>query len=196
MRPSLCALAGIALCALLPLKALAAPIEVSGVRYEDSRELQGQRLVLNGAGTRYKAVFKVYTIALYLPHKADTAEAALSQPGPKHLTVTMLRDINADELGRLFMRGVEDNTPRSELSALVPGLLRMGTVFAEQKQLKAGDGFSVDWIPGQGSTVFIRGVKQGEPIKEPAFFSALMRIWLGPNPADWKVKDALLGHKD
>ena len=34
---------------------------------------------------------------------------------------------------------------------------------------------------------------QGEPIKEVAFFNALMRIWLGPAPADWKLKDALLG---
>jgi hypothetical protein len=30
-------------------------------------------------------------------------------------------------------------------------------------------------------------------VKEPAFFNALLRIWLGPAPADWKLKDALLG---
>ena len=34
---------------------------------------------------------------------------------------------------------------------------------------------------------------QGEPIKEQAFFNALLRIWLGPSPADYKLKDALLG---
>jgi hypothetical protein len=36
-------------------------------------------------------------------------------------------------------------------------------------------------------------VPQPDPIKEQAFFNALLRIWLGPNPADWKLKDALLG---
>ncbi|MGH8857241.1 MAG: chalcone isomerase family protein, partial [Polaromonas sp.] len=34
---------------------------------------------------------------------------------------------------------------------------------------------------------------QGEAFKEPEFFNALMRIWLGPQPADWKLKDVLLG---
>ena len=34
---------------------------------------------------------------------------------------------------------------------------------------------------------------QGEPVKEPEFFSALMRIWLGRSPADAMLKDALLG---
>jgi hypothetical protein len=39
----------------------------------------------------------------------------------------------------------------------------------------------------------VRGVPQPDPVKEPAFFNALLRIWLGPSPADWKLKDALLG---
>ena len=39
----------------------------------------------------------------------------------------------------------------------------------------------------------VKGVPQGEPFKEPEFFNALLRIWLGPTPADWKLKDALLG---
>jgi len=34
---------------------------------------------------------------------------------------------------------------------------------------------------------------QGEPFKEPEFFNALLRIWLGPVPADWKLKESLLG---
>lgn len=34
---------------------------------------------------------------------------------------------------------------------------------------------------------------EGEPFVEPEFFNALMRIWLGAKPADWQLKDALLG---
>jgi len=44
-----------------------------------------------------------------------------------------------------------------------------------------------------GTVITVKGVAQGEPFKEPEFYSALLRIWLGPNPADWKLKDALLG---
>ncbi len=46
-----------------------------------------------------------------------------------------------------------------------------------------------------GTIVTVKGVVQGDPIKEQAFFNALLRIWLGPAPADYKLKDALLGIK-
>jgi len=178
--------------ALASFAASAAQVDVAGVKLDDTLDLRGSKLLLNGAGVRYKAVFKVYTAGLYMGKKADTVEEVLAAPGPKRVTITMLRDIDANELGKLFTRGVEDNSPKSEMSQLIPGLLRMGQMFADQKQLKAGDSFTVDWIPGSGSLVTVRGVPQGEPIKEQAFFNALLRIWIGPSPADYKLKDALL----
>ena len=175
------------------LAAAAASVDVAGIKYDDALDLRGQKLELNGAGVRYKAVFKVYAAGLYLGKKVSTVEEVLAQPGPKRIAITMLRDIDANELGKLFTKGVEENSPRAELAQLIPGLVRMGQMFADQKQLKAGDTFHVDWLPGAGSQVVVKGVPQGEPIKEPAFFNALLRIWLGPAPADWKLKDALLG---
>jgi len=175
------------------LAAAAASVDVAGIKYDDALDLRGQKLELNGAGVRYKAVFKVYAAGLYLGKKVSTVEEVLAQPGPKRISITMLRDIDANELGKLFTKGVEENSPRGELAQLIPGLVRMGQMFADQKQLKTGDTFYVDWLPGAGSQVVVKGVPQGEPIREPAFFNALLRIWLGPAPADWKLKDALLG---
>ena len=73
------------------------------------------------------------------------------------------------------------------------GLMRMSQIFSDHKNLKSGDQFTIDWVPGTGTVIGVRGVPQGEPFKEQEFFNALMRIWLGPVPADWKLKDALLG---
>ena len=170
-----------------------AQVNVSGVRYDDSVDARGTKLQLNGAGVRYKAVFKVYTAGLYLTKKASTPEEALAAPGPKRLNIVMLRDIDSGELGKLFSRGMEDNMDRAAFSKLVPGVLRMSQIFSDHKKLVAGDTFSIDWIPGTGTVITVKGVAQGEPFKEPEFFNALLRIWLGPNPADWKLKDALLG---
>ncbi len=166
---------------------------VSGVKYEEAAVLAGSKLQLNGAGTRYKGPFKVYTAGLYLPKKAGTPEDALGVPGAKRMSVTMLREIDASELGKLFVRGVEDNMDRAAMSKLIPGLMRMSQIFTDHKKLQAGDQFTLDWVPGTGTIVSVRGVQQGEPFKEPEFFNALMRIWLGPVPADWKLKDSLLG---
>ena len=105
----------------------------------------------------------------------------------------MLRDIDSTELGKLFARGMEDNMERSEFSKLVPGVLRMSQVFTDHKRLRAGDTFVLDWLPGTGTVLTIKGQVEGEPFKEPAFFNALLRIWLGPKPADAALKTALLG---
>ena len=49
-------------------------------------------------------------------------------------------------------------------------------------------------MPGTGAVLALSGQTQAEPFREPEF-RALMGIWLGPKPADWKLKDALLGIK-
>ena len=182
--------------AALLLAALAARAEVivNGVKYDDTADLRGAKVQLNGAGTRYKAVFKVYTAGLYLPKKVATTEEALALHGAKRITLTMLRDIDSGELGKLFARGMEDNMDRKEFSKLIPGVMRMSQLFSDIKGLKSGEGFTLDWIPGTGAVVSVKGVQQGEPFKEQEFFNAILRIWLGPVPADWKLKEALLGH--
>ncbi|MBC5785518.1 chalcone isomerase family protein [Ramlibacter sp. USB13] len=181
-----------AACAFLPLWA-GAQVTVSGVKYEEAMEIRGAKLLLNGAGTRYKGPFKVYAAGLYLPKKAGTTEEVLAQPGAKRMTVVMLRDIDASELGKLFVRGVEDNMDKAAMAKLIPGLMRMSQIFSDHKNLKSGEQFTLEWVPGTGTVVSVRGVPQGEPFKEQEFFNALMRIWLGPVPADWKLKDSLLG---
>ena len=171
----------------------AATVDLAGVKLEDRATVAGSPLVLNGAGIRYKAVFKVYAAGLYLGQKADTPEAVLAMTGPKRISITMLRDIDSAELGKLFSRGMEDNMDRSAFSKLIPGVLRMSQVFSDHKKLQAGDNFLVDWVPGTGTVLTIKGKVEGEPFKEPEFYDALLRIWLGPKPADHLLKDALLG---
>ncbi len=183
----------VAAAAALLVTGAMAQVTVSGVRFEESVDVKGAKAQLNGAGVRYKAIFKVYAAGLYLGRKAGTAEEVLAAPGAKRLTVTMLREIDSSELGKLFSRGIEDNMDRASFSRLIPGVMRMSQIFSDNKRLAAGDSFSIDWIPGSGTVVMLRGVQQGAPFKEPEFFNAMLRIWLGPNPADWKLKEALLG---
>lgn len=187
-------LLGATLVALLstPL-AQAQTTEVGGIKYEQSALLGNAKLLLNGAGVRYKAIFKVYTAGLYLGSKAATTEAVLAAPGPKRMHIVMLRDIDANELGKLFTRGMQDNAPREEFSKSIAGTLRLADLFSAKKKLTAGESFSVDYVPGQGTTVLINGKASIDPIKEPEFFSALIKIWLGRSPADAQLKEALLG---
>lgn len=169
--------------------------DIYGVKVDDSVTVAGTKLQLNGAGTRYKAVFKVYVGELYTTQKVSSLDELVAAPGPKRLTMTFLREIEAGPFGKLLTRGVEDNVPKNEMSKLVPGLIRMGDIFTVNKSLLPGDIIYLDWIPGTGMVVTAKGKVQGEPFKEPEFFKAIMSIWFGPQPADFKLKDALLGAK-
>ena len=178
---------------LVSLSALAAPTEISGVRLEDPIDLRGTPIQLNGAGIRYKAIFKVYVAGLYLGRKAATAQEAYAAPGPKRLSITLLRDIDADTLNKSITEAFENNTPPDEIARFTPGVSKIRQALAEQKKLFAGDNFTIDGIPDTGTILTIKGVQQGEPMKGDQLFNALIRAWLGPKPADLKLKDALLG---
>jgi hypothetical protein len=88
---------------------------------------------------------------------------------------------------------MQDNVPRAGFSKFIPGTLRMSEIFSTHKQLKKGESFSVDYVPGVGTTVLVNGRAAAEPITEPEFFNGLISIWLGERPADVALKDALLG---
>lgn len=182
----------IAVASLAPARA--DTVELAGVKYETAEQVGNAKLQLNGAGIRYKAIFKVYTAGLYLPTKMGTPEAVYGAVnGARRIHIVMLRDIDGNELGKLFTQGMEKNSPREIFAKSINGTIKMADLFSRRKKLAAGESFSVDWVPGTGTVILVNGKVELEPIKEPEFYTALMSIWLGPSPADGPLKDALLG---
>lgn len=173
----------------------AVAVELAGVKVEDAVTVSGTKLQLNGAGIRYKGPFKVYVGDLYTTRRVSSLDDLIAAPGPKRLSMTFLREINSAEFGKLLTRGMEDNVSKQELSKIIPGMIKMGDIFAANKSFAPGDVCSLEWDPAKGLSVYAKGKLQAEPFKDPAFYRALMSIWFGNTPADWKLKDELLGVK-
>ena len=190
MKPLL----GVIVSALLSASAMAATIDLAGVKVEDSAVVGGAKLPLNGAGIRVKFL-KIYVGELFVGKKVHTLQELIAAPGPKRLKMTFLREVDSNAFGKLLTRGVQDNVAKDQFSRMVPGLIRMGEMFGSIKSLGPGDVVTDDWIPGTGLVVTVNGKVQGEPITDPEFFHGLMSIWFGPNPGDWKLKDAMLDNK-
>mgnify|MGYP002682982668 CR=1 FL=1 len=184
-----------ALALLLGATAFAATIDIAGVKVEDAVTVSGTKLQLNGAGIRYKGPFKVYVGDLYTTRRVSSLDDLIAAPGPKRLSMTFLRDINSAEFGKLLTRGMEDNVSKQELSKIIPGMIKMGEIFAANKSFETGDVCALEWDPAKGLSIWAKGKLQAEPFKDPAFFRALMSIWFGHTPADWKLKDQMLGIK-
>lgn len=182
-------------CGLLLLAgaAHAQTTEIAGVKLDNTLTLGNTKLQLNGAGIRTRFFVKVYVAGLYLQGKASTPDAVLKMAGPKRMHVVMLRDIDATLLGNLLIRGVEDNTSQADFFKFAGSFSRLSNIFNERKKLAAGESFDLDYVPGVGTVVSVNGKPDAQPFKEPEFFTALMRIWLGDKPADSDLKRALLG---
>jgi len=170
--------------------ALAAP----ATKFEPTAEVRGTRLQLNGAGTRYKAIFKVYDMALYTTKKVGTPEELLSAPGPKRLYFVALRELPGTDLGRLFIKGLSENSPKEQVQKHALSTTRFIEIFSGKSKMLPGESFAMEFTPGKGTQFFITGQPQGEPVGDDEFFGMVLKIWVGASPADEGLKDALLGH--
>ena len=167
----------------------------SSTRFEPAAQVAGTKLQLNGSGTRFKAIFKVYDMALYTPRKVGTVEELMALAGPKRLQFTALRELPGTDLGRLFVKGMSDNAPREVTLRHTLSTTRLIEIFSGRSKLAPGDSFAMDYTPGKGTQFFIQGQPQGEPVGDAEFFGLVLGIWFGPSPADRTLKEALLGHE-
>lgn len=172
---------------------LAQAAEVAGVKVEESAKVGGKDLVLAGAGLRTKTVFKLYVLGIYLGKKETTQAGVLAAQGPKRAKIHVLRTLTGEEFGGAFLAGINKNLDKEEKSKFVNQLLKFGELFETLPPLQPGDTVMADWIPSQGTIITINGKQIIEPLPDPAFFNAILRIWYGDKPAEVALKHALLG---
>src|SRR5688572_26930385 len=166
--------------------------EVAGVRIDDKTRVANADLTLNGAGLRKRAFFQVYAIGLYLPQKSPSAAAVLEQPGPKRVSIHMLRDVGADAFTEALADGIRANHSEAETKALEPRVKALGSIMAELKEAKKGMAIALDWN-GKDTILVAQGEPRGQPIPGEDFYRALLRIWVGDKPVQDDLKKALLG---
>ena len=182
--------AALALAIALPA---AAAIDVNGVKFDDTNNVAGKDLKLNGAGMRTKLIIKVYAAGLYLPEKSKNVAEILKMDGPRRVTLVMARDVSSEDLGKAFMDGINENLDKAEKAKFVTQINKFGEMFASVDQIKKGDVLHMDWIPGTGTVCELNGKKIGGTAIDLGFYNAVLRIWLGDRPADSSLKPALLG---
>lgn len=183
-------------CVVFSLASNSMATEVAGVKLTDTEHVGNQELKLNGAGVRYKAIFKVYVAALYLGDKKATTPEVLALPGAKRMTLVLLRDVSSNDFAQAFMAGIQKNSEKAERGKVITSLLKFGELFATVPEMKKGDIVTADWLPGTGGVFLHNGKRLGETINDALFYSIFLKIWLGDNPADAKLKRQLLGEKE
>lgn len=181
--------------ALATALALAGPVAVAapGTAFEPTIQMQGTALLLNGAGTRTRAIFKVYDMALYTTRKVGSPTELLALGGPKRLHFVALRELPGTDLGLLFIKGLQANSPKDLVQKHAASSTRLIEIFSGKSKLLPGDTFSMDFTPDKGTQFYITGQAQGAPVGDAEFFNMILRIWVGPASVDSQLRDELLG---
>ena len=152
-----------------------------------------QPLMLNGAGIRSKFIFSIYIGALYLPSKQTTVTAILQHNTPRRVMMYCLyHEIDKAKLVDAWNEGFSDNSDKQTLKQLHDRLTEFNRLFPP---LHKGDTVYLDYAPDKGTTLTFNGKVLGN-IPGEDFNIALLKVWLGDDPADSSLKAAMLGNED
>lgn len=166
--------------------------EVAGVTLPEQVKLADTTLKLNGAGIRSKFFFDIYVGALYLPQITKDAETAINMPGPKRVLMHFLyKEVSRKNLIDGWSDGFKNNLSGEQFKALKAKLEAFNQLFVT---VKRGDHITLDYLPETGTRVSINEQIKGS-IPGKAFYPALLRVWLGEEPADSDLKEAMLGNE-
>lgn len=157
------------------------------------RAEQGQSLVLNGAGTRFRTVLRVYDLALYTPKKTSSREALMNGNLPCRLEFVALRELGSTDIGLAFIKGMKANASREQVARHLPAMSQLIEIFSSRQKLAEGDRFGMEYVPGKGTVFRIDGRSHGQPVGDAEFFRLVLGIWLGDSAVEPLLRDALLG---
>jgi len=184
----------ISICLML-LTGVAQAREFKEVNIPDKMVLVGTNtdIIINGVGMRTKFFFDIYIGALYLETAAKTSEDILSQNGAKRVFMHFVYDeVPAEKLVNGWNEGFEGNLSEQQLAGLAERIKAFNAMF---DTVHAGDEILLDYLPDHGTRVTIKGKVKGV-IEGKDFNDALLNIWLGDEPADEGLKEAMLNADD
>lgn len=167
-------------------------MEVAGVQVPDHISVAGRDLVLNGAGLRRFLLMNVYVAALYLPERRHDTPAILGKETSRGFQLTLLRDLSTEQNLEALKGGLIANNSPSELEAIRREVDRFLGYIKELHEVTAGTVIQLDYLPGMGTRVSANQRYLGT-IPGEAFNRAVLKIWLGEDPVQAGLKQALLG---
>lgn len=162
---------------------------LGGVHIEESFSTSNTQLVLNGAGIRSKFFMDLYVASLYTPKAIQQVEAIIGSPVLAIRLDILSTMITSDKMNAAINDGFK-NATQGNTQAIEGAIEAFMATF--NAPINVGDHFIFILEKGQGVSSIKNGQPQGH-IQDEAFRQALIKIWLGDEPAQQSLKEAMLG---
>ena len=162
---------------------------VSGAELPGRLKAGETELVLNGWGARQKSLLKLYSAGIYLKNPTSNAESIINADETMAITIEITSGfVSQEKMVAALYEGLQNSTA-GRTATLKTEIEQFQACFTED--ITKSDKFSLIYLPAHGVVVSKNGNEKGV-IKGLAFKKALFGIWLGVNPVDQKLKNALL----
>jgi len=171
----------------------ASAARIEGQTFDEHIRLADAELVLNGVGMRGVLWIKGYVAGLYLAQKGSTPEKVLAVKGAKRIQMKMLLDVEAKEFSKAFNVGIRRNSSEVENAVLKDRIDQFDHVIELIGKVNKGDVVNLDFMPGRGLVLTVNGVVKGQPIPGEDLYAGILKIFIGEQPVDKKLKAGLLG---
>lgn len=187
----------IVLLVLLFASSAALAKKVEDVQVSDSITLDGQNLMLNGAGIRIKKVafipIQIYVAGLYLKAKNSDDQAVMNADAPMSIRLYITTNhASKEKLITAWNEGFERATG-GNIAPIKEGIAKYNALFKTDP--KEGDVYDIAYVPGKGLSVSLNGTSQGDAIQGLEFKKAVFGIWLAKTDDKFlnDLKAGLLG---
>jgi len=173
---------------LMSLNSSLSAVQIDDVIIDDSYS----DLSLNGAGMRSKWFLDLYIGALYLENKSSDANQIINSDKKMDIKLHIISSLISGEklisaTHEGFVKATNDN-----IKPIKTEIEQFLSVF--KGEVKENDVYDFLYLPNEGVEVYKNNQYQ-TTIKSFDFKQALYKIWLGENPAQDSLKEAMLGLK-
>lgn len=146
---------------------------------------------LNGVATYSELGNELFIAALYAGQTGTNAQELINGNYPKRMELKILANqgITQRQFSRIWRESVAINNSRDALIAQAENMVYFEELIRDR--LESNDHLVIAYVPMSGVAVSLNSVVLGH-IDDDAFFTLLLRSWIGPVPSSTAFRDDLL----
>ncbi|MBL4662830.1 MAG: chalcone isomerase family protein [Flavobacteriaceae bacterium] len=180
----------VVLIAVFSFNLVSAQTQVGAVTLPNTVNFGGQELALNGAGIRKKAmILKLYSGGLYLATPSSNANSVINSSDYMAIKLHITSGFVSSDAMKDAVEDGFDASMDGDTASLSSEITKFVSFFNDE--IVEDNIFDITYQGNRGVVVYKNGTEVGS-IRGLNFKKALFGIWLGDDPADKKLKNAML----
>ena len=155
-----------------------------------ARLADGSELEMLGIGVHQELRNDIYIGTLFAPASVKDVEVLKDDQVAKRMSIRLLSGYSQRKMARHWKERLALNNPRKIWQPFTREIIAFSRLF--KRKFETGDELNIDFIPGQGTQIYLNGTLF-QTFKKPEFTNLLLNVWLGNTPPTRAFKNSIRG---